>query len=242
MPNILPARYRTVRFGVDTVESGIILARHRHRAGYATVVLAGSFVEASFAGRFIATPGDVLLHGAFDCHANRGISRGALQIVRLPWHENLVEGRFRVHDPDALARLSERDPLEGNKQLRLDLIQPPRATLHWTDRLAHTLRSEGRVCLETWAETENLAPETVSRGFRRAYGVAPKVFRMESRARRAWNLIALKPTPFTTIAYDTGFADAAHLTRAIVALTGSPPTYWRAQGLASGLADQVGSS
>jgi anti-sigma factor ChrR (cupin superfamily) len=46
---------------VETLDAGIVLPRHRHAAGYATVVLAGSFEEASFAGRFVAVPGDVLL-------------------------------------------------------------------------------------------------------------------------------------------------------------------------------------
>jgi anti-sigma factor ChrR (cupin superfamily) len=42
-------RYRSVRFGVETLDAGIVLPRHRHAGGYATVVLAGSFEEASFA-------------------------------------------------------------------------------------------------------------------------------------------------------------------------------------------------
>jgi AraC-like DNA-binding protein len=29
------------------------------------------------------------------------------------------------------------------------------------------------------------------------------------------------------IAYDLGFADPAHLTRAVRAFTGAPPTFWR---------------
>jgi anti-sigma factor ChrR (cupin superfamily) len=49
-------RYRSVRFGVETLQAGLVLPRHRHAAGYATVVLAGSFEEASFAGRFVAEP------------------------------------------------------------------------------------------------------------------------------------------------------------------------------------------
>src|ERR1700685_1768532 len=92
------ARYRSIQFGVETLAPGRIVARHRHLACYATVVLGGSFVEASFAGRFVARPGDVLLHGAFDCHANWTTTRHALQILRLPWTENTLEGHFQVPD------------------------------------------------------------------------------------------------------------------------------------------------
>jgi hypothetical protein len=123
-------RYRSVQFGVETLEAGLVLPRHRHAAGYATVVLAGSFEEASFAGRFAAVPGDVLLHGAFDCHANRAMTRRAPQIVRLPWCDNLMEGLFFVRDPDALAILAERDPVEAMTRLRSELIQMSAQELH----------------------------------------------------------------------------------------------------------------
>ena len=219
-----------------------MLPRHRHAAGYATVVLAGCFEEASFAGRFVAGPGDVLLHGAFDCHANRALTHLPLQIVRLPWDDNLLEGRFRVRDPDALALLAERDPVAALAQLRIQLQPLPRQELHWTERLAQALRLETSTRLEIWAESAQLAPETVSRGFHRAFGVTAKTFRIESRARRAWNLLLHSSSPLTDIAVDLGFSDLAHLSRAVGALTGAPPTYWRQHGVADGLAGQVHSS
>ena len=226
-------RFRNIRFGVETMRSGLVLPRHRHAEGYATIVLAGSFEEASFAGRSIAAPGDVLLHGAFDCHANWITSRCSLKILRLPWHNNLLEGRFRVRDPDALARLVERDPMEAMDQLRASLVEIGTSEIHWTERLACALRVQTFTCLETWAGSERLAPETVSRGFRRAFGVTPKLFRIESRARRAWNHLLHSSSPLTEIAHQMGFADHAHLSRTVVALTGAPPSYWRKRGLAT---------
>ena len=234
-------RFRMIRYGVEDFNTALVLPRHRHAAGYATIVLAGNFGEASFAGRFVAGPGDVLLHGAFDCHANWITSRRALKILRLPWCDNLVEGRFRVRDPDALARLAERDPLEAMNQLRANLIQIDSTELHWTERLAQALRLQTSIRLESWSDSEQLAPETVSRGFRRAFGVSPKVFRVESRARRAWNLLRCSSSPLTEIAHQMGFADHAHLTRTVAALTGAPPSYWRLRALAA-RASQVDSS
>lgn len=212
-----------------------MLPRHRHAAGYATIVLAGSLEEASFAGRFVAEPGDVLLHGAFDCHANRAMTRRALQIVRVPWCDNLLEGHFRVRDPDMLAMLAERDPDHAMAQLAADLTPIPEQELHWTQRLAQALRVTSFTQLEIWAEAESLAPATVSRGFHRAFGVTPKAFRIESRARRAWNLLLRSSSSLTGIAHELGFSDLAHLSRTITTLTGAPPSYWRLHGIREGL-------
>ena len=231
MATDLQARFRMIRFGIEILKAGLLVPRHRHAAGYANIVLAGSFEEASFAGRFNAGPGDVLLHGAFDCHANRSTCLGTLKILRLPWYDNLLEGRFHVRDPDALAMLAERDPIEAVNQLRADLVPIGTRELHWTERLAQALRVQTFTCLETWADSERLAPETVSRGFRRAFDVTPKVFRIESRARRAWNLLLQSSSPLTEIAHQMGFADHAHLSRSVVALTGAPPSYWRTCGI-----------
>jgi AraC-like DNA-binding protein len=227
------SRFRMIRFGVETLRSGLVVPRHRHAAGHATIVLAGSFEEASFAGRCFAGPGDVLLHGAFDCHANWITSRNPLKVLRLPWFDNQLEGRFRVREPDALLKLAQRDPIEAMDELRADLIHVGSTRFHWTERLAHALGVETFTCLETWAESEGLAPETVSRGFHRTFGVTPKIFRIESRARRAWNFLLYSSSPLTEIAHQMGFADHAHLSRCIVALTGAPPSYWRSRNMAS---------
>jgi AraC-like DNA-binding protein len=232
------ARYRAVHFGVETLNSAMALPRHRHAAGYANVVLAGSFEEASFAGRFVASAGDVLLHAPFDCHAN-WLNRRTLQVLRLPWFNNSLEGRFRIPDPDKLVRLAERDLMAAVAQLQHDLIPIPQQELHWTERLAQALRFEKVPRLEAWADSEHLTPETISRGFHRAFGVTPQVFRIESRARRAWNLLLRSPSPLTSIAHELGFADQAHLSRTISALTGAAPTYWRRYGVSDGLARQV---
>jgi AraC-like DNA-binding protein len=233
------ARYRVVHFGVETLDSALVLPRHRHAAGYANVVLAGSFEEASFAGRFVASPGDVLLHAPFDCHANWAVNRRALQILRLPWFNSSLEGRFRIPDPDELVRLAERDLIDAVTQLQNGLIPIPPQELHWTERLAQALRFEKVPRLEAWADAEHLTPETISRGFHRAFGVTPRVFRIESRARRAWNLLLRSPSPLTAIAHELGFADQAHLSRTISALTGAAPTYWRRHGVSDGLARQA---
>jgi transcriptional regulator GlxA family with amidase domain len=72
-----------------------------------------------------------------------------------------------------------------------------------------------------------LAAETLSRGFRAAFGVTPARFRGEVRTRRAMEMILQTDASLAEIAIDCGYSDQPHLTRAVVALTGKPPGQWR---------------
>ena len=63
--------------------------------------------------------------------------------------------------------------------------------------------------------------------FGRFWSVTPARFRAEVRARKAWRAIAFGDAPLAEVAADGGFADQAHLTRAIRALTGRTPGAWR---------------
>ncbi|MGH8495292.1 MAG: helix-turn-helix domain-containing protein [Gammaproteobacteria bacterium] len=234
--------YRAIRAGVETLAPGIDLPRHRHTAGYATIVLAGSFIEASFAGRFMVEPGDVLLHGRFDCHANRALTRRHLRILRLPWLDDTLEGHFRTEDPDLLARAAEREPLEATAMLRRSLEMSPPRELHWPERLALALSHDPSLRLRTWSEREGIAPETLSRGFRRAFDVSPKLFRLEVRARLAWNALMRSDVPLTTIAHEYRFSDLAHMSRSVCAFTGFAPSRWRAAAGRSQLLRQLHSS
>ncbi len=225
-------RYRAVVSGVERLPRAD-LPRHRHRAGYATVVLAGAFTEAAFSGRHLATPGDVLLHGRFDCHANAVASARGPTVLRLPWRVDTLEGCHRIADPDRLVRLAERDALEASACLHamLSLPTPLRcaADRPWPEQLADRLAETGGLSLAQWAEEHGLAPETVSRGFRRAFGVSPTRFRLELRTRRAWLAIVNGDERLSDIAHDHGFADLAHMSRNVSAFTGQAPGAWRAR-------------
>jgi len=205
----------------------VSLARHRHVGGYATVVLAGSFIEASFAGRAQVVPGDVLLHGRFDCHANEALSLRGPQILRLPWCDDSLEGHFRTPDPDELARIAERDPFEASLRLRDSLEPACPGERHWAEILATALCTSPELCLNSWAERAGLAPATVSRGFQRRFGATPRMFRLELRARRAWAALIQSTASLTSIAYEFGFADLAHMSRSIASFTGWAPSWWR---------------
>jgi AraC-like DNA-binding protein len=219
--------FRSIRYGVETLGVRAVLPRHRHVAGYATVVLEGAFDEASFAGRSTVEAGEVLLHGRFDCHANVSVSRRAPRILRLPWDDDSLEGRFHVNDPDGLARVCERAPLLAMRQLRAALIPVDPRPMSWAERLAMDIRVNPSIRIQEWAEREGLAPPTVSRGFRATFGTSPQRYRLEVRTRRAWGSIVSSPVSLTTIAHRFGFADLAHLTRSVHAFTGIAPSSWR---------------
>lgn len=219
--------FRHVEWGVDRLDANLVLPRHRHREGYANVCIEGSFVEANFTGRYRTAPGDVLLHAAFDCHGNCDTGRLGPRIIRLPWRDDGVEGRFRVADPDALARAAERDPVEASAMLAASLEPGALGEDDWPAQLAADLSADPSLLISDWSEERGLAAETVSRGFFRTFGATPSRFRLELRTRRAWRSIITSEEPLTGLAYDHGFADLAHMTRSVRALTDHPPSAWR---------------
>src|SRR5262249_3240862 len=95
--------------------------------------------------------------------------------------------------------------------------------------LARALASEPQMSLTAWAEQTGLTPQAVSRGFRQTYGTTPKRFRAEHRAQRAVRALTSWTGSLAGLAAEVGFVDQAHLTRAVVELTGCPPGQLRAK-------------
>ncbi len=202
--------------------AGERLPRHRHREGYIAVVLAGGYVEAGDHGRLAAAPGTVLVHGAWAAHQDRFGANGA-QVLNLPAAAGLAEGMGRIADPDAAARLAERDSHAAAAWVRAHFVPGAARLDDWPDLLAEALRTDPDLVLSGWADTMRLDPASVSRGFARAYGVSPKRFRLEARTRRAVLALAGWQGSLAAFAADHGFADQAHFTRSVLALTGRTP-------------------
>ena len=207
------------------------LPRHRHLRAYVTVVLAGSFEEAGYGGRILATAGDVLVHPTMDCHGNQMVSAG-VKLIRLDWSDATgVGGLYHLDDVDELAHTAERDVREATllleSTLRNKCRRSPGQKNDWPDRLLADLRNNASTDIGMWAEVNGLARETVSRGFVKAYGVAPSILRAELRARAAWLSITGGSDSLCRIAAETGFADQAHMTRWIHRISGAPPATWR---------------
>lgn len=221
-PGFVPARAGRQRLAPDRA-----MPRHRHAGAYAAIVLRGSYVEAGDEGRRRVGPGDVLVHRPFEAHLDRIARRGA-EILNVPLVQaDGLPPSLRARDPVALARAAEAAPRLAAAMLVEVCSAGPPALSDWPDLLADALRTHPDLRLAAWASAMGLAPATVSRGFRIAYGTTPRRYRAELRARRAWAALATGE-PLSSIAFTCGFADQAHMTRAVRDLTGAPPSAWRA--------------
>lgn len=223
--------FRRITPGIEALRTSFSLPRHRHLRAYATVVLAGTLEESGYIGRIQATAGDVLVHPALDCHANRKVSAG-LKLIRLDWCDtNGAAGLYRLDEVDALARSAERDVRDAaillSDCLQKKTFSPPGKRNDWPDELARALKQDSSMEIGEWAREKGLARETISRGFAEAYGITPAVFRAEWRARAAWLRVVEGSDGLCTIAAETGFADQAHMTRWIQRVSGTSPAAWR---------------
>jgi AraC-like DNA-binding protein len=206
---------------------GLSMARHRHVGAYAAVVLAGGYEEAGDAGRRKVRAGDVVLHGPFEAHLDRSGRLGA-RVLNVSLPGAILAGAFgHVADVDELVRLTERDPTAASDLIIRSIEPAASLASDWPDQLAADLTGDAVPRLEDWASAQSLTPEAVSRGFRRVFGVSPSRFRLEARARRAWAAARQTRADLAVIAADLGFADQAHMTRAVTGLTGRPPGTWR---------------
>ncbi|MBB6248869.1 AraC family transcriptional regulator [Rhodanobacter sp. A1T4] len=207
------------------------LDRHCHDGAFATVVLSGGYTEAGDEGRRTVVAGDVLIHRAYESHLDCFSRRGA-EVLILPVATNDSIALFgSAADPDRLLRLARRSPQDA-WLLLVETLQPSEQRHQdWPDLLAEQLRQDVHLSLRRWAEDTGLRPESVSRGFQRAYGSSPKSFRARSRTRAAVQRICESRQPLCDIAVSLGFADQAHMSRAVAALTGFAPSHWRQTGL-----------
>jgi AraC-like DNA-binding protein len=192
------------------------LARHRHSQPYAALVLQGGYLEAGDCGRFDVGPGQVILHGPFESHANAFRTRGA---VVLNLDVSCESGALaRVDDPDLIVRLAERDTRAACEALAATLVIDSRRCADWPDLLSQRIIQDPDVDLGEWARQSGLAPPSLSRGFFRTYGVTPKRFRADQRALRAVRALGSWRGHGAKLAAELGFTDQAHMTKAIKAL------------------------
>ncbi len=215
--------------GFENIEGLTLLGRHRHSIPFAAVVLTGGYEESGDAGRFRAAPGDVLIHNAFEAHRD-SISRAGARTLNLACPIKLdAKPHWRVSDLDALANLARQDI--GEASILLGEIASPNESplVDWPDLLASELRSLARFSLANWAATHGLSPESISRGFRSAFGVTPQRYRADARARIAISEILKNDRPLAGVAADLGFSDQAHMTRAIRTMSGVTPRHWKAR-------------
>lgn len=223
--------FRSIVAGLDCIRENLTVPRHRHLRAYATIVVSGIFEESGYSGRVRAAAGDVLIHPDLDAHANHRVT-STVKLIRLPWRDRDGIGvRRHLDGLDELVRVAEKDVHEASARLVAalagELPDCPGNRNDWPDLLAADLAHDPSLALGRWADHHGLARASVSRGFAKAYGIAPEVFRAELKTKAAWLRITRESEGFGAIAADAGFADQAHMSRWVRRLTGATPMSWR---------------
>lgn len=216
--------------GLHRYAAGAPMPRHRHAEPYMAIVVEGGYLEAGDSGRIEARPGDVLLHGPYDAHQDAFCAGGAI-VLNLPHDAAAPSGFGRIDDVDAIVRLAERDARHAAAEASNALRWGNALLGDWPDLLAVALRDDPDLVIASWADGMGLAPASVSRGFARAYGVSPKRFRLEARVRNAARRLPNWQGSLAALAAEMGFADQAHMSRAIAAMTGHAPARLRAKSV-----------
>ncbi len=204
-----------------------VIPRHQHAGAFAAVVLSGHYAEAGDTGHHRVEPGDVLIHQAFEAHIDRfDLDGGEVLVVELPgvWTGPLVG---RIPDADRAMRTAERDCAAAAALIASAMVAKQQADADWPDLLARELRTHPELPLREWADRMRLHPGSLSRGFRQVFGLTPAAFRLIARTHHAIAAIRLSRSPLCDIADLSGFADQAHMSRAVGRLAGMPPAQLR---------------
>lgn len=213
--------------GAQRLHDGDAVPWHQHPRAYAAIVLEGGYEEAGDGGRYRAVAGDVIVHPPYSAHCDRIDASGAVVVnVDLPPVCGLSLSSGRVVDAGKLASDIRCDAGDAVAILAAALVPAP-ALSELPDVLAAALSGDPAISLETWADAAGTSARTLRRQFALVYGVTPKFFRARANARRAWEQITCTDDAFAVIAHEAGFADQAHMSRAIRWLTGRRPTDWR---------------
>lgn len=202
---------------------------HRHDWAQVSLLLAGGYVEDSDEGRARADgPGVSAKPGRFE-HENRFGEAGAL-ILSLNL-ETVAPERYVVARPAAAGRDALRRMAAGETGLTVLAGTLPggrsagsvTAPGPWLHQAHDRLLAEPGLSIAALARSFGLHPVRFARLFREAFAQSPSAARQNGRAARAVDRIVRSATPLAEIAAAEGFADQAHLSRAVGQATGWSP-------------------
>lgn len=231
---------------------GLRQPRHSHEAASVTVVLSGDIRETARSGEATGSALSVVVKPPGVEHADEVGPQGArtLQVAFAPEvAEEAADGaglgRWRwLHVGPAsppllgLARMirsghaaaSELEDRVLDALAALGDDEPADCGAPgWLARIKEALDDEpdSGVGVRELARRVGAHPVSVSRAFRRAYGVTITEYRRRGRVRRAAARISDSAVSFSRIAHGTGHADHPHLCREFRRLTGFTPSEFR---------------
>lgn len=244
-----------VDVALSEYEGGLAQPRHAHEPAYFTAVLAGAYEETVGRERSVVGRGAVLFHPAGEEHAVRFTARGT-RIFRVLTHNAMHEAARltglpldgiprQVPNADSIVARMYAEFLRGEltSPLALDALacelvasvaRGRRRARREAGKLgAHRARDllEARLgnvpSLGDLADAAGCHPMTLARAFRRAFGCPVGAYVRRRRLEEACRLLRGSQTPIATIAALTGFADQAHMTRALRQVLGVTPAEYR---------------
>lgn len=213
---------------------GECIRPHRHEQSYAALVLEGAYEEAGPDGLWRVEAGDLIVHPPFHLHLNRfGVANARVLNVTLTHVAARWIGidHYKVLRPpgiDQLLRKLMRDAgLALGEVLEESARRAPHEPQDWLDRFAIALRNEPLAPIASLARAGGVTPTHAARAFARRFGQTPAAFRKEQRLRAALQALAYGAHPLAEIAIAAGYADQAHMTRALTEATGATPAQLR---------------
>jgi AraC-like DNA-binding protein len=210
------------------------MGAHRHREAYAALVLSGSYVETGPDGAWRCEAGDLVLHPPFHLHGDRiregarvlnfNLSFGAAEPPRVSAYAVVP-----LRSPSRLERAAGRDAASALREAIAEAeARAPEPEVDWCDRVAASLAAGEDLSIGRLAAREGVCAEHVSRTFRARLGVSPARFRAEQGLRRALRALMETDAGLSELSLAAGFADQAHMSRAVKAATGASPGRLRA--------------
>jgi AraC family transcriptional regulator len=220
---------------------------HAHESTGVTLVLAGGFRETACGREESATSLSVVVKPAGVVHADEIGADGARTVLveiedpaLLP--RNLGPWRWLHAGPGLRPLLALAAALRGEarslEDTVLDLLAEvsdraspaPRDPPAWLRRAREALDDADPVAarVRDLAGQLDVHPVSLTRAFRRHFGVPVSAYRRRVRLRRAAARLAGDARELTRIAHSAGFADHAHMCREIRVATGCTPSELRA--------------
>jgi AraC family transcriptional regulator len=223
------------------------LASHEHETAYVSFLLAGSYREVSGQEERICSPGTVIWHPRTEAHADRFHSCGGHLLnleIETGWLRNAAQESvsrtrmFRGGLPYSLGLRIYRELSTNSNSVEvvatellgffftgpLDRHRPA-----WFNRALEMCSEidDRKLSLASLAFALSVHPVHMSRSFRRFMGCTFGDHLAKIRIRKAFELLRNAKMSIVEVAHTCGFADHAHLCRALKKSTGLTPSAFR---------------
>jgi len=205
---------------------------HRHDEARLIVFLRGCYIERAIEGSARFEAGGFIVRPALYAHdgcGTPGTEYRILPVSPTAWARYHADNGWTARIgriPDELAAnngtlLRAGDAILANCETRTLAARNVEPAI---SRIALALAAPGSSDTGALAAAEELQPWTLTRRFRRQFGITPTRFRQESRIQLALKLMAETALSLSAISAEAGFADQSHLSRSLRQATGGTPS------------------